>query len=113
MACRRPSRSVCRAGRHPHSGRPSTTGRSAAGGELLTAARERLRIVTIVLSDASLSLIAVKQQQRQLAAAGVALGDIAWCALAESLGVRAYCASTEGELEHAIGASLQHDGPSL
>ena len=82
-------------------------------GELLTAARERLRIITVVFSDASLSLIAVKQQQRHLAAAGVALGDVAWCALAESLGVSAQFASTEPELVGAVARALAHDGPSL
>ena len=37
-------------------------------GELLTAVRERLRIVVIVFADASLSLIDIKQQQRGHAA---------------------------------------------
>jgi acetolactate synthase I/II/III large subunit len=82
-------------------------------GELLTAARERLRVVTIVFSDASLSLIAVKQQQRNLAPAGVALGDVAWCALAESFGVSAHFASTEAELEAALSKALARPGPSL
>ena len=35
-------------------------------GELLTAARERLRVITVVLNDASLSLIEIKQQARRL-----------------------------------------------
>ena len=39
-------------------------------GELLTAVRERLRVVTIVFSDASLSLIDIKQQQRKFASSG-------------------------------------------
>ena len=43
-------------------------------GELLTAARERLRIIVIVFSDASLSLIEIKQQARRYPPAGVALG---------------------------------------
>ena len=34
-------------------------------GELLTAVRERLRVIVIVFSDASLSLIDIKQRQRQ------------------------------------------------
>ena len=56
-------------------------------GELLTAAREKLRIITIVFSDASLSLIEIKQQARRLEPAGVALGAIDWPALAGSFGV--------------------------
>jgi acetolactate synthase-1/2/3 large subunit len=82
-------------------------------GELLTAARERLRVITIVFSDASLSLIAAKQQQRHHAAAGVALGDIAWCALAESLGVAAHLADSERQLDRALADALDHRGPSL
>jgi thiamine pyrophosphate-dependent acetolactate synthase large subunit-like protein len=35
-------------------------------GELLTAVRERLRIIVIVFNDASLSLIEIKQQARRL-----------------------------------------------
>ena len=56
-------------------------------GELLTAVREKLRIITIVFSDASLSLIEIKQQARRLEPAGVALGAIDWPALAGSFGV--------------------------
>jgi len=82
-------------------------------GELLTAAREGLRVITVVFSDASLSLIAVKQQQRKLTPAGVALGDVAWCALAESLGVTAHFASTETELEAALSDAMSRGGPSL
>jgi acetolactate synthase I/II/III large subunit len=82
-------------------------------GELVTAAREGLRVTTVVFSDASLSLIAVKQTQRKLPEAGVAIGDVAWCALAESCGVAAHFAATETELERAVAASLAHRGPSL
>lgn len=82
-------------------------------GELLTAAREQLRVVVIVFSDASLSLIAVKQQQRRHAAAGVALGEIRWCALAASLGVRSHVADNERRLNDALTQALDHRGPSL
>ena len=82
-------------------------------GELLTAAREGLRVVTVVFGDASLSLIAIKQEQRELARAGVALGDVAWCALAESLGVSAYFAATAAEVERALALALECAGPSL
>lgn len=82
-------------------------------GELLTAARERLRIVVIVFADASLSLIDIKQQQRGLPAAGVALGEIDWCAFAGSVGVPAHRAGTEAELERALARALAHRGPTL
>ena len=82
-------------------------------GELLTAARERLPIVTVVFGDASLSLIEIKQQARRLPAAGVELGAIGWPALAESLGVAGFAASNEHELARAIEQATACDGPSL
>jgi acetolactate synthase-1/2/3 large subunit len=82
-------------------------------GELLTAVRERLRIVVIVFADASLSLIDVKQRQRGHVSTGVALGAIDWCALAASVGVAAHRAETEDELERALARALAHRGPTL
>ena len=82
-------------------------------GELLTAAREKLRIITIVFSDASLSLIEIKQQARRLEPAGVALGAIDWPALAGSFGVRSWVATTEAELDRAAGEALACEGPTL
>jgi acetolactate synthase-1/2/3 large subunit len=82
-------------------------------GELLTAAREKLRVIVIVFSDASLSLIEIKQQARQLSPAGVALGAIDWPALAASVGVAAWKASDEAELDRAVHEALACDGPSL
>ena len=81
--------------------------------ELLTAAREQLRIIVIVFSDASLSLIEIKQQQRELRPSGVALGQIAWPALAGSLGVTAFCAANEPQLERCVEQALECSGPSL
>jgi acetolactate synthase-1/2/3 large subunit len=82
-------------------------------GELLTAVRERLRIVTIVFNDASLSLIEIKQQARRLPAAGVALGAVDWRRLAESVGMAAWTADDEASLDRAIDAALAQDGPAL
>jgi acetolactate synthase-1/2/3 large subunit len=82
-------------------------------GELLTAARERLPIMTIVFSDGSLSLIEIKQQARGLAPDGVALGAIDWLGLARSFGVAAWTATNDGELDRAIEAALAAPGPSL
>jgi acetolactate synthase-1/2/3 large subunit len=82
-------------------------------GELATAVRERLRIITIVFNDASLSLIEIKQQARQMAPNGVALGDVAWKRIAEGFGLTAWTASSVRELETALGSALDVDGPSL
>ena len=82
-------------------------------GELLTAVREKLRIITIVFSDASLSLIEIKQQARRLEPSGVALGAVDWPSLAGSFGVASWSAATEVELDRAIDEALACAGPSL
>jgi acetolactate synthase-1/2/3 large subunit len=82
-------------------------------GELMTAARERLRVMVIVFNDASLSLIEIKQQARKLSPAGVALAPIDWPALAASFGVAAFIAREPRELERAIDEALTAEGPSL
>jgi len=82
-------------------------------GELLTAARERLRIIVIVFNDASLSLIEIKQHSRRLPPGGVSLGPVAWATLAEAFGVAAFTAATDSELARAIEAATSRDGPSL
>lgn len=82
-------------------------------GELLTAARERLPLVVVVFNDAALTLIDIKQRQREQPAAGVALGSVRWRALAESVGVAGHVASTEDELCAALATARDADGPSL
>ena len=82
-------------------------------GELATAVRERLRIITIVFNDASLSLIEIKQQARQLAPNGVALGDVDWKRIAQGFGLMAWTASNPRELEAAVAAALDVHGPTL
>ena len=82
-------------------------------GELLTMAREHLPIVVIVFNDASLSLIEIKQQARQLSPAGVALGSVRWRALAESVGVAAFEAASDAELARALSRAMAAGGPAL
>jgi acetolactate synthase-1/2/3 large subunit len=81
--------------------------------ELLTAVREKLRIVTIVFSDRSLSLIEIKQQRRRYEPAGVALGAVDWPKLAEGFGVAPFVAANEPELQLALERAVKEDGPSL
>lgn len=81
--------------------------------ELLTAVREKLRIIVIVFSDASLSLIEIKQQARQLPAAGVALGAIDWPALAAGFGLTPFVATNENEFARALDSAGKCEGPSL
>jgi acetolactate synthase-1/2/3 large subunit len=82
-------------------------------GELLTAARRKLRIITIVFSDASLSLIEIKQQQRRLQESGVALGHIDWLRLAGGFGVAAFRADSPDGLERALEQAQACSAPSL
>jgi acetolactate synthase I/II/III large subunit len=81
--------------------------------ELLTAVREKLRIVTIVFSDSSLSLIEIKQQRRRYEPGGVALGAVDWPKLAEGFGVAPFVAANEAELHLALEQALKESGPSL
>jgi len=81
--------------------------------ELLTAVREKLRIITIVFSDASLSLIEIKQQRRRYRPAGVGLGAVNWPALAESFGAAAFVAENESGLARAIEEAMMSAGPAL
>lgn len=82
-------------------------------GELLTAARERLRIVIIVFSDNSLSLIEIKQQAKRMEPRGVRLGTTDWPQLARSFGLTAFAAETEAELILSLDRAMGCDGPSL
>ena len=82
-------------------------------GELATLARERLKVIVIVLNDSSLSLIEIKQQARKLPPAGVALGDLNWSRIAEGFGIPSWPAETVAELETALNRAAEVDGPSL
>ena len=81
--------------------------------ELLTAVREKLPIIVVVFSDASLSLIEIKQQRRQYAPSGVSIGCVNWPKLAESFGVAPYVAASEAELASAVEHAMANEGPSL
>jgi acetolactate synthase-1/2/3 large subunit len=82
-------------------------------GELRTASREKLSIITVVFNDSSLSLIEIKQIARRLPPAGVALGSVDWAAVATGMGVAGFRARNEAELGEAIGRARATEGPSL
>jgi acetolactate synthase I/II/III large subunit len=82
-------------------------------GELLTAVRERLRIIVLVFSDASLSLIEIKQQARKLAPAGVALPPMDWPSVARGFDIAGFVAADEDGLRAAIDGARRCEGPSL
>ncbi|MGG5820152.1 thiamine pyrophosphate-binding protein [Falsiroseomonas sp. HW251] len=82
-------------------------------GELATAAAAKARLVTIVLNDGSLSLIDVKQQQRQLAPEGVRWDRPDFAKVAEGFGVKGFSARDPAAYRAALRAAFAHDGPSL
>lgn len=82
-------------------------------GELRTAAREHARLRIIVFDDSALSLIRIKQVQRGYRTDGVDLGQVDWAAVATGLGLAAYRATTETELERALTEMADISGPAL
>jgi len=99
--------------RHPTVALTGDGGLLMCAGELLTAARAALPVITVVFADASLSLIEIKQQARRLAPAGVALGDVNWPAIAEGFGVTAFVAHDEAALDEALDQAIACSGPTL
>ena len=81
--------------------------------ELSTAARLGCRLTVIVLNDAALSLIDVKQQRRQHRPVGVRYPAVDFAAAAAGLGCRAWKIGLREPLQPAIAAALAHDGASL
>ncbi|NKC29413.1 thiamine pyrophosphate-binding protein [Falsiroseomonas selenitidurans] len=82
-------------------------------GELATAAQTGARLVTIVFNDSALSLIDIKQQQRQLPPAGVHFSATDFARIAEGFGVRGFGAATPEAYRAALVEALALDGPSL
>jgi acetolactate synthase-1/2/3 large subunit len=82
-------------------------------GELSTAVQEETRIIVIVFSDASLSLIDIKQQQRELPTRGVRWGRPDFAQIMTGLGGRGYRAQSLSEYQETLAAALRGDGPAL
>jgi acetolactate synthase-1/2/3 large subunit len=81
--------------------------------ELETAARTGTKVIVLVLNDASLSLIRVKQDEIGLERSDVDFVRSDFAQMAESLGAAGARASTEAELATAVEAALAHDGPTV
>ena len=82
-------------------------------GELATAAERNCRLVVLVLNDAALSLIDIKQQRQQHKAIGVRTAPIDFAAAARALGCRAWRVGLEEDLAPAIEAAFAGVGPAL
>ena len=81
--------------------------------ELGTAARERLKVTTVVFNDRSLSLIRIKQEKLGYPAAGMSLDGVDWLAAAKTFGVPAWRAQNDDEMARALEESAATDGPAL
>lgn len=82
-------------------------------GELATAAAHRMDIVLIVLNDAALSLIEVKQHKQQRRRAGVDLGLQDFAAAARAFGWTAATVDRDADLEAGMAGLMAGRGPRL
>jgi acetolactate synthase-1/2/3 large subunit len=81
--------------------------------ELETAARLRLPIPILVLSDRSLYLIRMHQERKGFEASGVDFGPIDYAGIAPGFGARGFRATTWAEFDGAVAAGLQGDRPTV
>ena len=82
-------------------------------GELATAAERGLKVVTIVLNDSALSLIDVKQQQRQHSSAGVRYPAVDFAVAALAMGCKAWRVGRDEPLAGAIADAFDAEVPAL
>lgn len=82
-------------------------------GELATAAQYGARICVVVFNDCALSLIALKQQDRDMKPEGVSWPRTDFSAVAHGFGVKGFRADTLEEYEEAISQALREPGPTL
>lgn len=81
--------------------------------ELSTAARLGCRLCVLVLNDAALSLIEVKQQRQQRSPEGLRTPPVDFAAAARGLGCRAWSVAAGEALEPALSAAFAEPGPTL
>jgi acetolactate synthase-1/2/3 large subunit len=82
-------------------------------GELRTAAREGVPVRVIVFDDNVLSLIRIKQLQRNYPTESTFNGDVNWAAVGAGFGIPAMEVRTEQELRAALRDTRDHKGPAL
>lgn len=82
-------------------------------GELATAARLHAALTVIVLNDAALSLIDIKQQRQQRPPLGVRYPRVDYAAAARGMGCRAWSVGPEEALGPVLAEAFAADGPTL
>jgi acetolactate synthase-1/2/3 large subunit len=82
--------------------------------ELETLARTGSRVTVVVLDDAALSLIEIKQRPGGHGGPGaVRYGDVHFAAVAAAMGLNAMRATNAGELRAAVAKAAAAEGPAL
>jgi thiamine pyrophosphate-dependent acetolactate synthase large subunit-like protein len=81
--------------------------------DLETCVRHRIHFVTVVYNDSALSLIDVAQKRRGFPDWGVRYGEVDFAAASAALGAWSRRVRTLADLEQAVKAARQHDGPSV
>ena len=82
-------------------------------GELATAARNSVPVTVIVLNDAALSLIDVKQEQRGFTRRGMRYPELDFATIATGTGCRAALANDEASLAAALTEAFESNSPML
>jgi acetolactate synthase-1/2/3 large subunit len=82
-------------------------------GELATARQAGGKIVCVVLNDAALSLIDIKQQRAQRPAIGVRYPRSDFAAVAEGLGCRGWRVGSDDDLDLALAGAFACAGPAV
>ena len=81
--------------------------------ELSTAARLNANLTTIVLNDAALSLIDIKQQRQQRPPLGVRYPQVDFASAARGLGCNSWKVGALDPLEFALMEAFETEGPTL
>jgi acetolactate synthase-1/2/3 large subunit len=82
-------------------------------GELATAAARGCRLTVIVINDAALSLIDVKQQHQQYRSSGVRTASTDFAACAGAMGCQAWRVEPGDGIAPVLSAAFAVDGPTL
>ncbi len=82
-------------------------------GELATAAEAGGKIVCVVLNDAALSLIDIKQQRAQRPTLGVRYPPVDFAAIAEGMGCRGWRLGRDDDLDAVLAAAFDCAGPAV
>lgn len=81
--------------------------------ELETAVRADAKVIVVVLNDASLSLIRIKQEAKGLTPRGMNFGPVDFSLAAEAYGAHGEVAVTEEDLRGAVRRALARDGSTV